>query len=80
MAVAMGAWTGVAISLSCECTNPSHVALGHVLPTVLLSLFGDVRRSPARGEIPGDGEALRKATPWKSRRVRNTRQVRARPK
>ncbi|MFL5320813.1 MAG: NrsF family protein [Myxococcaceae bacterium] len=38
--IAIGAWTGVAITLSCECTNPSHVLLGHVLPIVLLALFG----------------------------------------
>lgn len=40
--LAVGAWTGVGVTLSCECTNSSHVALGHVLPMVLLAVFGGV--------------------------------------
>ena len=40
--IAVGAWTGVGITLSCECTHASHVALGHVLPILILAAFGAV--------------------------------------
>lgn len=40
--LAVGAWTGVGMTLSCECTNPEHVALGHVMPMVALAVVGGV--------------------------------------
>ncbi len=40
LGAAAGLWSGLIVSLSCECTNPSHIALGHVLPVVLLSTAG----------------------------------------
>ena len=40
LGAAAGLWSGLIVSLSCECTNPSHIALGHVLPVVLLSAAG----------------------------------------
>jgi len=40
LGAAVGTWSAFTIDLSCECTNPSHVALGHVLPVILLILFG----------------------------------------
>lgn len=38
--VAAGAWAGALLNLSCEISNPAHVALGHVLPVLLLSGVG----------------------------------------
>ena len=32
----VGAWTGSLINLNCRIANPAHVALGHVLPVVIL--------------------------------------------
>jgi hypothetical protein len=40
LGAAVGTWSALTMDLSCECTNPSHVALGHVLPVVLLIGFG----------------------------------------
>jgi hypothetical protein len=40
LGAAMGAWAGFTIDLSCECTNPSHILLGHVLPVLLLIAAG----------------------------------------
>jgi hypothetical protein len=40
LGAAVGTWSALTIDLTCECTNPSHVALGHVLPVVLLIVFG----------------------------------------
>ncbi len=40
IASAVGSCAALVMSLGCECTHPSHVALGHVLPVVLLALFG----------------------------------------
>jgi hypothetical protein len=40
LGAAMGAWAGFTIDLSCECTNPSHVLIGHVSPVMLLTLAG----------------------------------------
>ena len=36
LGAAIGCWVGVTLDLSCECTNPSHILLGHVLPVALL--------------------------------------------
>jgi hypothetical protein len=36
MGAVIGVWTAAILHLGCECTNPSHVALGHVLPVALL--------------------------------------------
>jgi hypothetical protein len=40
LGAAMGAWAALTITLSCECTNPAHVLLGHVFPVVLLVAAG----------------------------------------
>jgi hypothetical protein len=40
LGAAMGAWAALTITLSCECTNPAHVLLGHVFPVALLAAAG----------------------------------------
>lgn len=42
LGAASGAWSGVLVDLWCPASNPSHIALGHVLPIVILSLVGIV--------------------------------------
>ena len=36
----VGAWAGSLIDLNCRIANPAHVALGHVLPVVILVALG----------------------------------------
>lgn len=38
--LSVGAWTGVGVTLTCECTNSTHVAIGHVLPVIALAALG----------------------------------------
>ena len=55
----VAAWAGVAMDLSCECSQPSHVALGHILPMVLLAGFGALlgwRVISASARWPGKNE------------------------
>ena len=40
LGAASGAWAGVVVDLWCPVSHPAHVAFGHILPIVLLSLFG----------------------------------------
>jgi hypothetical protein len=40
LGAAMGAWAGFTVDLSCECTNPSHVLIGHVGPVALMVAVG----------------------------------------
>lgn len=42
LGAAMGAWAALTIDLSCECTNPAHVLIGHVGPVALMVLVGFV--------------------------------------
>jgi hypothetical protein len=40
LGAASGAWAGVVVDLWCPVMHPAHVAIGHILPIVLLALFG----------------------------------------
>ncbi len=42
LGAAMGAWAALTMTLSCECTNPAHVLLGHVFPVALLAAAGTI--------------------------------------
>jgi hypothetical protein len=40
MGAAFGAWAGLAVDLSCGCSDPLHVIRGHLLPVIALALLG----------------------------------------
>ena len=40
LGAASGAWAGVMVHLWCPVSHPAHLAIGHILPIVVLSLFG----------------------------------------
>jgi len=40
LGVAAGAWTGAMMDLCCPAANPWHVALGHLLPILMLAALG----------------------------------------
>jgi hypothetical protein len=40
--VSAGALAGIVIDLWCPCTNPTHIALGHILPMLLLMAIGAI--------------------------------------
>lgn len=40
LGAASGAWAGVVVDLWCPVSHPAHIAVGHIFPIVLLSLFG----------------------------------------
>jgi hypothetical protein len=40
LGAASGAWAGVVVDVWCPVMHPAHVAIGHILPIVILSLFG----------------------------------------
>ena len=46
MGAVAGAWGAVVHFPFCECTSPLHMALGHVLPVVLLAALGAAMGGP----------------------------------
>jgi hypothetical protein len=40
LGAASGAWAGVVVDLWCPVSHPAHIAIGHILPIVILALAG----------------------------------------